>query len=459
MREEVCLVLNEREALKKQLAEELESSLRKSRIAVNRLPAGEHTPKVILERSPRVVVVDYLLGDVSTAIDLLTFLKDKSSDTRVILWTDEPSVHVAVQAMKLGASDYIELSQTSSLEKVIVAIENCLSFPTPPPPQKGKKLSSSEKLSEKLIAQSKSFQATLALAQSVAKRNQPIVVLLGESGSGRSSLGEYIHSLRSHAGKLRQIDFDTWPDDIRNICGDNYAPRIVPYLSHQGTVFIDHAEFDTGELLEHVTTRYSAIWGKETTPTDPMLIVGTSDTKTAHAWARLVKAEVIEIPPLKARAEDFWPLVQRFFHEAHQFGENNKLKLSAPMIDELANLTWPGNITELRAAIIEALTIPLSQLQIELTQNEKKSASSEEPSSKDEQLIIRAVIAAKSRWERYQLSKPFQPESLVARQALEKAFGNIRIAASSLGTGVSQIQAAIAQTPQSQTASSKQLNN
>ena len=165
MREDVCITLNEREPLKAQLAEELEFQLEKRRLSCKRLNHTDCSPDVILERGPRVVVCDYLLGEVSTALDLLTMLQKPAPppETRVIVWTDEPSVNVAVGAMKLGAYDYLELSVNSSLDKVLQAIESCL-FLLDTSARQPKRASHTETL----IAQSKLFQETLTRADALA---------------------------------------------------------------------------------------------------------------------------------------------------------------------------------------------------------------------------------------------------------------------------------------------------
>ncbi len=447
MRDDVCIVLNEREPLKRQMAVELEEQLVGRQFAAKRIDTGEHLARVVLERNPRVLVLDYLLGDVTTALDVLSELKSQSSaehGTGVVLWTDEPSIQVAISAMKLGAVDYIEMGLPSSLEKVLQAIDSVL--------RQGKKQqtrhlnASTQVLPDKLIAQSKNYQQCMTSAQGAANRSAPAICLLGQHGSGRNTLAKFIHQTRIMPGVLIEIDLDTWPYSIDEICGSAADPRITPLLSNGATVMIDHVECDPGELLNKLHERKAHVWSPRFRESSPMLIIGTSNQEVAHAWHRLLDAEIITLPSLQERNDDLWPLVQRFLHEAQSIGTMNKLKFSAQSIQELAKLAWPGNLRELRSVIIEAVTTPLVQIQEELKQQEEtKSGSAREQreGTQDEQISIRAVIAAKLRWARYNLQEYHQPTTLTARQAVDQALGNLRIAAALLGTSVPQLKDAL----------------
>lgn len=448
MQEDVCIILNEREPLKRQMAKELLEQLEQRSYLTERIEPNEHIPKIVLERTPRVLVLDYLLGDVTTALDVLTLLKQHTHNMQVIIWTDEPSVSVAVKAMKLGAKDYVELSPNSPLEKIIASVENCLRQTTKRVSRPAPKASITSP--EGLVAQSKVFQHCLSLAQGITKRFTPVVVLLGEPGVGRSTLARCIHHDRRNAGSLIELDLDTWPQPIATICGSADIAIDSCLLSYGSTVMIDHIDFDTGELLEKLCQMKNLVWPTSTDLTNPMLIVGTHSSQIANAWLKLLEAEVLEIPPLSKRQDDIWPLVQRFTQQAQNLLSTNKLKLSPQLIQELTKLPWPGNVKQLRAAIIEVMTTPLSQLEEEVQQTQapdgKKSKAEPDTVEKEDSLLLRAIQAAKSRWERFHLVGPYEPSPYSARKALETVCGNYRIAAAMLGTGVPQLRAAVAET-------------
>ena len=75
MREKVCLVLNEREPAKAKAAALLETHLNHLGISVARLAVNAGIAKAILARPPQIVVIDYLLGDYSTGLDVMASVR------------------------------------------------------------------------------------------------------------------------------------------------------------------------------------------------------------------------------------------------------------------------------------------------------------------------------------------------------------------------------------------------
>ena len=434
MREDICIVLNEREPLKKEMADELEKVLRSNDLSVERLDMSQALPKIICERNPKVLVLDYILGDIGTALDVLTEIKSSNqSQIPVVLWTDEPSVNVAVSAMKLGANDYIELSSSSSIERLELAIRECISLRQQDIPN----LATSKP--ESPIAQTEASKKCLTSAESIAKYGHKITVLYGETGTGRNTLARYVHQKREKSGEFFELDLDTWSGAIEEVCGNTKKPSICPLLSYGATVFIDHAEFDTGELLNAIDKQYCSTWELDEDTLKPMLIVGSNSIDTAKAWGRLFQAPIIEIPPLRERVEDFPQLVQRFLKSAEQVG--GKLDVSTKFVEQLIDMDWVGNIKQLRAVLIEAACAPKNRIQRESKKNSPKQTK--DKSSRLEQTPLELIRNAKELWERYNSYEPTRPEPFLVRHALKESGGNIRLAALKLGTGIPQIRAVI----------------
>ena len=425
MREDVCILLNEREPVKRQLATELQEQCALRRLAAERLTPSDNLAKLILQRQPRVLVLDYVLAEVTTALDLLTELRDsaRSELPEVILWTDEPSVSVAVEAMKLGAHDYIELRATSSLEKVLRAIESAMQS------QSGEQLGRNKitrRAFETPVSESRSFTRCLELASGAARSAKDIIVLLGPAGVGRNTVGQYIHNARHRPGSYIDLDLDTWPRDVRVLTGDDRDPTHSALLAYGATVMLDHVEYDTGEVLEAINNSKRHVW-RELREERPLLVVGTGDSETARAWQRLTEAQLIEIPSLAEREEDFWPLIQFFVTAARPLLGIARLKLSSHVLKELSKMGWPGNVRQLRGVIVEALAA---------TSMEKGTDSQGSSSPKNEEKFLETVNYLKSRYEDFLTEKPHTPDALAARIALDKSLGNFRIAAARLGTGV-----------------------
>ncbi len=435
MREDVCILLNEREPMKRQLATELQEQCALRRLSAERLAPADNLAKIILQRQPRVLVLDYVLAEVTTALDLLNELRDsaRSELPEVILWTDEPSVSVAVEAMKLGAHDYVELRATSSLEKVLRAIESAMQLHGGEQQGRGK---ITRRAYEAPVSESRSFTRCLELASGAARTAKDIIVLSGPSGVGRNTVAQYIHNARHRPGSYIDIDLDTWPNDLRTLTGDDRDPTHSALLSYGATVMLDHVEYDPGEVLEAIHSAKGKIW-RELREERPLLVVGTNDTEVARAWHRITDAQIIDIPSLAEREEDFWPLIQYFVTIARPLLGIARLKLSSSLLKELSKLDWPGNVRELRGVIVEALSS---------TTMEKGTDSQGSATPKNEQKFLETVTYVKSRYEEFLSERPIAPDPLRARIAIDKSLGNYRIAAARIGTGVPQLRAALMET-------------
>jgi two-component system NtrC family response regulator len=429
MREDVVIVLNEREPLKKQMANELSEQLGLRGIAQHRLRPEGDLAELISMRRPKVLVLDYILGDVGTALDLLArFRDDNSEQIKIIVWTDEPSVGAAVTALKLGAYDYVEMLPKLSLERVLLTIESAIeSIPDQ---------SVSNSIHTKVsplppIGDSLQFKKCLSLAERHSQSPGGIAVLLGPKGCGRNRIAEYMHTRRSEAGSYFSIDFDLFTGSLEQLFG-NSENRIVPWLSNGATVFIDHVEFDTGELLETVEKEREIF---KTDVAAPLLIVGTADTATAAAWNRLLDCPICAIPALNERVEDILPLLSYFNGRAVSGGRGSRVEFSAALVHKLAELTWPGNIRQLRAAAFESsLPVTRDRAQTEIAGLDRLSA-----------LIYESIFDAKERWEAFEQDRPISLNRFLVRKTIEQTDGNFRVAAARLGTGVPQLRQILGQ--------------
>jgi DNA-binding NtrC family response regulator len=431
--------LNEREPLKEQMAKELSEQLKLRSISSTSLSPTTNLALIIQERLPRVLILDFVLGDVATALDILTELKQPLADGSicVILWTDEQSIQVAVNSMKLGARDFIGIEDNRSMEKILHAIESGLQTQPTQEPMSQKHRSTFNKQ----VGQSKVYREALAIAESQGRLDAPVTIIYGQTGSGRNTLAEYIHQARIRAGNYIAIDYDIWPGQVDHLVGSNDALRSVPILSHRSTVFIDHIEYDTGELLESLSTMQDKIWN---TDDKPCLIVGSSSHAITKAWQRLFQCQQISLPSFTERADDILPLLDAFCDIAETNKSKSKPRIPVSIISEIAKLDWPGNVRQFRAAVTEAISMPedyathlATQAQIPaklgLTAAEKR--------------FFCALISAKERWERFNGIEAFVPSPLIVKAALEQSNGNQRIAAAMLGTGVPQIRRALDPNP------------
>lgn len=436
MKEDVLVLLDERQPLKAQMADALTCELQKRGFVADRLGAAGSVVEILKARAPKIVVLDYVLGDVATAFDLLPGAGSTNNKTRFILWTDEPSVSVAVSALKAGAADYIELSETGeNLKKVIEAIQNLSLLPE----EDQSRRQQYALPFDPPVAHEPCYVACLEQAHAMARINAPLTVILGPAGSGRNTVARVLHHKRAHAGEFIELDFDLFAKDVAHIFGDKLLPHIVPLLSCAATLFVDHIEFDSEEffakLLQHKDHPILTTQALDS----PMLVIGTSDKTCARLAASKFNACVIEIPPLEKRPSDILPLIQKFTASLKTLTKSNKLEFPAALIPILETLSWPGNVRQLQSVISETLLTEVRENQPFISNPEPAPRTFTE----EQQIQWQILIQAKTRWETCHFTPSSAPLPFQARRALDQHGGSTRLAAITLGTEPLLIQQAL----------------
>ena len=351
-----------------------------------------------------------------------------SSSIQSILWTDEPSAHVAVSAMKAGASDFIEMSSKRSLELLLQRIDELLS------------LAAADSLSNRricpnpreldFVAHAATSREVLSRALSIACSQNSIAVLLGPRGSGRSTLGKWIHAQRPFSASYHEIDTTLWDQRTEKLFDGSDT-----LLSCSSTVLLEHCELTATDILEAAER-----WIAPSNPTDAQLLVGTYCPETAEAWRRLTGAEILEIPPLAERIEDFFPLISLFQRAVDKKYLAQAIEFDSALIKILQSFQWPGNIKQLKSSLTDALSFPAEQFDSILP---SLSMSAQEVSalSVAQRMFLRTVLWNNERWERYAQSRPVSVSVMACRKAVHDAAGNLRIAAAKLGTSIQDVRA------------------
>lgn len=315
LREDVAIVLNEREPPKRELAARAVEQLEKNRICAARIIPSLDLVDTLRRRSPRVVVLDYLLGDMGTAIDVL----EELTEQEFILWTDEPSLGAAVQAMKAGARDYIDSSRPSSIERVIESVSDLLRqrFPT------------ARHSETEIIAHSPAARAMLDLA--LIQRNSRAIIFYGAIGTGRSTIAKHVHLQREFSGLFEEIDLEL-----------PWIPQL-PDAEAEATLCFEHCGPSHDTALLNARSFFmngGRVYG------------ATTDEQVAERWARALNAPVIVLPSLHERNQEIRALAKLFTRDLR------RKSLDESALNRLEQCRWPGNIAELRAVSLELALSP-----------------------------------------------------------------------------------------------------
>lgn len=419
MQQEVVIVLNEREPAKARAAETLCAKLIEREITCSRLDASQKLFEILKEGAPRVLVLDYLIGDVTTGLDLAERLNRESGLHPYILFlTDEPSVPVAVQAMKLGAINYYQLENPAAINQLAEEISTLVRKPVPT-----KRISKIAPTSlDSLVAQSKLSLELIARARARALTPFPIVLIQGRPGSGRSTIAQALQHERKSNSFLRSIDFDLYDGTLEELFSSAQDPHTSLSLGSNLSLILDHVEADDGTLLNYVSRHLTRFWPNIRSDKDDsnnsFLTICTSCVDTMRGWSRLTGTEPLIIPPLADRTEDIAPLVQRFTSEAHDLSGAKIKAFTSEAVLWLSKQEWHGEIRELRSVVFE------SALMSAYLETDVKTILQES---------IERWVEDHTEWER-------DIDPLLAARALESCSHNYRITAARLGLSVSKLR-------------------
>lgn len=334
--------------------------------------------KDILKReSICLVLTDVMLPD-SNGIDFTKFVKREYPLIEVIVLTAFGNVKDGVQAMKLGAFDYITkgdgddklpMIATKAMEKAILnrqiqdvsaKVDTTSSF-------------------RKIIGNSKPMKRMIDLAQKVAVTDTT-VLLLGETGTGKELLAEAIHlASRRRKGPFITINCAAIPKDLQeselfghkrgSFTGAATDKKGYLEAADRGTIFLDElGEMSPdlqAKLLRALENRVvNRVGDTEPIPVDIRVIAATNrdlveneeNSFRRDLYYRL-STFTIDLPPLRERREDISLLSLHFLKEMTEKTNREIVSIDAVFIRHLENYDWPGNIRELRNVMERAIIL------------------------------------------------------------------------------------------------------
>ena len=316
-----------------------------------------------------VVVTDLRMPGVD-GLAVLRAARGAVGPPEVILMTAFGSTESAVQAMKAGAADY--LTKPFSMDELRLRVGRLVAQHSAE--RRNERLL--ERLTPDLVAESPGMKAALSAARQVAATDAS-VLLLGESGTGKSQLARYIHYQSKRAGgPVVEVHCAALPETLLE--GELFGfekgaftgatQRKAGHLAAAdgGTLFLDEIGDVTPatqvKLLRFLQERSFVPLGATASRTVDVRVISATnrDLDEAVKTGRFredffyrLNVFAIRVPPLRERREDILPIVDRFLATRGLPPE----KLSAAARDRLRSEPWPGNVRELENAMERGLIL------------------------------------------------------------------------------------------------------
>jgi two-component system response regulator PilR (NtrC family) len=340
-----------------------------------------------LEREP----VDVLISDIKmpgmTGVDVLREAKRIDPDIVGIMVTAYASTDTAVEALRLGAYDY--LTKPFDVEELKAKVRNALERRTLRQENVLLKraLRSSSAFSN-IIGRSKAMQDVFDLVETVAPTNSTILVT-GESGTGKELVARAVHtnSLRRDQAFVA-LNCAALPETLLEselfghmrgaFTGAAATKKGLLESAERGTVFLDEiSEMSTMmqvKLLRVLQERkFRRVGGTEEIDADIRIIAATnrdlakavSDGAFREDLYYRINVIPIHLPPLRERREDITPLAEHFVAKYRELMGKPVTGLTPEALRWLESADWPGNVRQLENVIERAVALergPLIQL-------------------------------------------------------------------------------------------------
>ena len=328
------------------------------------------------KQKPDIVVLDVKLPDID-GMKVLRKIKELDGDslaTIVIVMTAFSGIKGAVEAIKLGAYDYI--AKPFDIEELKIIISRCLESRNMMAEVNQIRSARREKYRfNNIITSSHSMHKVIEIAKRVAGKSNANVLLLGESGTGKELIANAIHynSPRSDRRLITVncsslapgiIESELFGHEKGAFTGAIKQKKGFFEEADKGTIFLDEiGEIDPKtqvKLLRCIENRtFQRVGGTEDIEVDVRIITATNkdllrevkNEKFREDLYYRLNVVAISLPPLRQRKEDIHLLVDHYIKEFNVILNKNVTGCTDDVHRILVNYEWPGNVRELRNVI------------------------------------------------------------------------------------------------------------
>jgi two-component system, NtrC family, response regulator AtoC len=323
--------------------------------ALGGMSAGVHT------------VITDLKMPVLDGMALLKRLSAEYPDVPVVMITAHGSVENAVEAVKLGAFDYLEKPfEQEQIRQVVAKAMNTYTLAR----RDARPEEPSVRGRFRLVGQAPAIRQIYGVVEKVAS-TPSTVLITGESGTGKELIARALHENSArHAGPFIKINCAAIPKTLMESELFGYekgaftgAVGAKPgrfELAHGGTLFLDEigeipVEMQVKLLRVLQESEFERVGGIKTIKVDVRLVTATNRDLVQDISAGSFREDLyyrlnvvpIHIPPLRERREDIPLLVEHFLAKFNDRLKKQIDAVSADAISRLVSYHWPGNIREL----------------------------------------------------------------------------------------------------------------
>jgi len=382
---------------------------------------GFQALEILEKEAVDLVILDVWLPNMG-GIDVLKRVRGSWPDIEVVVISGHANINMAVQAVKIGAFDFLE--KPLSLEKTITVVENALKLEELK--RENRNLKESIFLEDEMIGSGGQMRKVQELIEQSAGSDARILVL-GENGTGKELVAREIHRRSRRAkGPFIEVNCASIPETLieselfgheKGAFTNAHARRKGKFeLANGGTLFLDEiadmslsTQAKVLRVLQEM--KFERVGGEKSVSVNVRVIAATNKNIQEEIRAGRFREDLyfrinvipIFVPPLRERTEDLEALIDYFMEKFKRPSERETKRFSEEAIQLLKIYFWPGNVRELKN-FIERINI----------MTEEKVISPES---------IRRYLTSRTEWEKAEVLKGFESMKLnEAKDEFEREF-------------------------------------
>lgn len=386
----------------KAIREVLSSILKKQNFDVIEASTLSEAKEILKNQDFDVVLIDLLLPDGDGRELIPSALKKLSN---VIMISGHASLETAIEAVKMGAYDFLE--KPLDREKLLITVSNAV-----------REVEFKRAVYKEIIFVSKKMKEVIETAEKFAKTDEPILIL-GETGSGKELLANYIHRISYRAkNPFVVINCPAIPSELAEselfghikgaFTGASETRKGKFLLANEGTIFFDEIGdlplnlqpkllrvIENNEIFPVGSDRSFKVNVRIISATNKNLTELIKEGKFREDLYFRISGLKIEIPPLRERKEDIEILARSFLKEAAL--KNGFFYEEPPksFFEKLTQFVWRGNVRELKKEMNKIMILTEGKIDddaIKFIKGENKSKDLKSVKRESEEKEIIAIL-------------------------------------------------------------------
>jgi two-component system, NtrC family, response regulator AtoC len=347
--------------------------------AITEAEDGRSAAAALDAELPDLVLLDMKLPD-TDGLTILRSVVDRAPELPVIIITAYSTVDTAVEAMRLGAYDYI--SKPFDMDELTITVKRALEASTLRREVKERVREEKAKFGiHNLVGKSKPMQEIGALVRKVSQSQASTVLIRGESGTGKDVIARAIHFESARADKpFMNITCTALQDTLleselfgheKGAFTDAKTQKKGLFeLANNGTVFLDEigdmSPTLQSKLLRALEERaFRRVGGSQDIKVDVRIIAATNrpleklieEKKFREDLYYRLNIITVDVPALRERREDITLLVDHFLKRFASEFRKSVNDVSGEALRKLESYEWPGNVRELKNVIERAVLL------------------------------------------------------------------------------------------------------